>query len=178
VWTVLQLVDFLCSKPEIWIFNAKFDIYTLKKSTNPSLYPPKMEQFFVNFFQSLSLGWHFPCRMNFSNLFVPFLHVFEHTHCFFGYTLLFRVFPCLKSQMTSQIHHQHLKRCAVKTTFSQYRTCGRNFSGWRVIAKIVQQCQYINCCGPWRFLSPEKSKFGLAHNQPYNSPGDRGVQIL
>jgi len=26
----------------------------------------------------------------------------------------------------------------------------RNFSGWRVVAKIMQQCQYISCCGPQR----------------------------
>jgi len=35
-----------------------------------------------------------------------------------------------------------------KKFFLQYLTGGRNFSGLRVFAKIMQQCQYIGLCGP------------------------------
>jgi len=40
--------------------------------------------------------------------------------------------------MTPQSYRQYLKICAVKKLFLQYLPGGRNFSGLRVIAKIVQ----------------------------------------
>jgi len=63
-------------------------------------------------------------------------------------TLLFQFFPCLSLPMTPQSYRQYLKICAVKKLFLQYLTDEPKFSSLQVIAKIVQQCQYISFCGP------------------------------
>jgi len=57
---------------------------------------------------------------------------------FVSTTLLFQFFPCLSSPMTPQSYRQYFKICALKKRFLQYLPGGRNFSGLRVIAKIVQ----------------------------------------
>jgi len=75
--------------------------------------------------------------MNFSNVFVDFSSGFEHT-TFVLTALLFQFFPCLSSPMTPQSYCQYLKICVVKKLFLQYFPGGSNFSGLRVISKIVQ----------------------------------------
>jgi len=35
-----------------------------------------------------------------------------------------------------------------ENTFLAILASGRNFSSSRVMAKIVEQCRYIGCCGP------------------------------
>jgi len=62
--------------------------------------------------------------------------------------MLFQFFPYLSSTMMPESYRQYLKICAMKRRFLQYLAGGRNFSGLRVIAKIVQQWQYIGFCGP------------------------------
>jgi len=145
MWKCTATFRFFC----VWyrrydILHVKNDQNSRKKSTNWFLHFTKNLQnsfinifTFINFYKLCVLANIFCAEWIFLTCLYIFLKVLNTPTTFVLTTLLFQ-FLCLSSPMTPQSYCQYLKICAVKNLFLQYLPGGRNFSGLRVIAKIVQ----------------------------------------
>ena len=152
-----------CNFQIFCVWNRRYDILHVKndqnlpkKLTNLYLYFRKnFHNYFINILQSLCPGWHFLCWMIFSNMFVDFSTGFW-TYPLLLFTLLFHFASDATKLLTIPQNMRGEK------LFLQYLTAESNRNSLQVIAKIVQQCQYITFCSPQTVSCESKNSNGLS----------------
>jgi len=125
--------------PEVWYFTCeKWPKLSYKIDRFTFILFKKFAQFLYKYFYKLWVLADIFCAkwifLTCCGFFYRFLNI---PNAFGLITLLFQLFPCLSSPMTPQSYWQHLKIFAVKKLLLQYLPGERNFSGLRVITKIV-----------------------------------------